>query len=72
MRKEIDGVDFDLIDHFEKITDEDAARYTRKLAKEEGIFAGDSCGAAVKGVIQLKKYFYKIFSNVFYSIICVL
>ena len=54
-----ENVDFDLIDHFEKVTDEDAARYTRKLAKEEGIFAGNSCGAAVKGVIQLKKYFSK-------------
>ena len=54
-----ENVDFDLIDHFEKVTDEDAARYTRKLAKEEGIFAGNSCGAAVKGVIQLKKYFTK-------------
>ena len=53
------NVDFNLIDHFEKVTDEDAARYTRKLAKEEGIFAGNSCGAAVKGVIQLKKYFTK-------------
>ena len=48
-----ENVDFDLIDHFEKVTDEDAARYTRKLAKEEGIFAGNSCGAAVKGVFQL-------------------
>ena len=54
-----ENVDFDLIDHFEKVTDEDAARYTRKLAKEEGIFAGNSCGAAVKGVIQLKKHFTK-------------
>ena len=54
-----ENVDFDLIDHFEKVTDEDAARCTRKLAKEEGIFAGNSCGAAVKGVIQLKKYFTK-------------
>ena len=52
-----ENVDFDLIDHFEKVTDEDAARYTRKLAKEEGIFAGNSCGAAVKGVLQLKKHF---------------
>ena len=54
-----ENVDFDLIDHFEKVTDEDGARYTRKLAKEEGIFAGNSCGAAVKGVIQLKKHFTK-------------
>ena len=54
-----ENVDFDLIDHFEKVTDEDAARFTRKLAKEEGIFAGNSCGAAVKGLIQLKKHFSK-------------
>jgi cystathionine beta-synthase len=48
------NVDFQIIDHFEKVTDKDAAIYTRKLAKEEGIFAGNSCGAAIKGVIQLK------------------
>ena len=48
------NVDFEVIDHFEKVTDKDAAIYTRKLAKEEGIFAGNSCGAAIKGVIQLK------------------
>ena len=48
------NVDFEIIDHFEKVTDKDAAIYTRKLAKEEGIFAGNSCGAAIKGLIQLK------------------
>jgi cystathionine beta-synthase len=53
------NVDFDLIDSFEKVTDEDAAIYTRRLAKQEGIFAGNSCGAAIKGVIQLKKHFKK-------------
>ena len=54
-----ENVDFDLIDKFEKVNDEDAARYTRKLAREEGIFAGNSCGAAIKGVLQLKKHFSK-------------
>ena len=49
-----ENVNFESIDHFEKVTDKDAAIYTRKLAKEEGIFAGNSCGAAIKGVIQLK------------------
>tara|TARA_B100001250_G_scaffold82893_1_gene68398 strand:+ start:2241 stop:3218 length:978 start_codon:yes stop_codon:yes gene_type:complete len=49
------NVDFDIIDQFEKVTDKDAAIYTRKLAKEEGIFAGNSCGAAIKGVLQLSK-----------------
>ena len=53
------NVDFDIIDHFEKVTDQNAAAYTRRLAKEEGIFAGNSCGAAVRGVVQLKKYFKK-------------
>jgi len=48
------NVNFDLIDLFEKVTDKDAAIYTRRLAREEGIFAGNSCGAAVKGLIQLK------------------
>ena len=52
-----ENVDFSLIDHFEKVTDKDAAVFTRRLAKEEGIFAGNSCGAAVKGLIQLKKEF---------------
>ena len=54
-----ENVDFGLIDSFEKVNDEDAARYTRKLAKEEGIFAGNSCGAAIKGVLQLKRHFSK-------------
>jgi len=53
------NVDFSIIDHFEKVTDKDAALFTRKLAREEGIFAGNSCGAAIKGVLQLKKHFKK-------------
>jgi cystathionine beta-synthase len=48
------NVDFDVIDKFEKVTDKDAAVYTRKLAREEGIFVGNSAGAAIKGVLQLK------------------
>jgi cystathionine beta-synthase len=48
------NVDFDIIDHFEKVTDKDAAVYTRKLARDEGIFVGNSAGAAVKGLLQLK------------------
>ena len=52
-----ENVDFKLIDKFEKVTDKDAAVFTRKLAKEEGIFAGNSCGAAIKGLLQLKDHF---------------
>ena len=47
------NVDFDVIDHFEKVTDKDAAVYTRKLAREEGIFVGNSAGAAIKGLLQM-------------------
>ena len=54
-----ENVDFKWIDKFEKVTDKDAAVFTRKLAREEGIFAGNSCGAAVKGLLQLKDHFTK-------------
>ncbi len=49
------NVDFDVIDHFEKVTDKDAALYTRHLAREEGIFVGNSAGAAMAGVMQMKE-----------------
>jgi len=48
------NVDFDLIDHFEKVTDKDGAIFARRLAKEEGILAGYSCGSAIAGLNQLK------------------
>lgn len=53
------NVNFDIIDGFEKVTDKDAAIYTRKLAIEEGIFVGNSAGAAIKGLLQLKNHFKK-------------
>jgi len=51
------NVDFDVIDHFEKVTDRDAAIMTRRIAREEGIWAGNSAGAAVAGLLQLKDRF---------------
>lgn len=51
------NVDFSLIDGFTKVTDKDAAVFTRRLALEEGIFVGNSAGAAIKGVLQLKEHF---------------
>ena len=48
------NVDFDIIDKFVKVTDKDAAVWQRKLAKEEGIFVGNSAGSAIKGLLQLK------------------
>jgi cystathionine beta-synthase len=51
------NVDFDVIDHFEKVTDKDAAQMTRRIAREEGIFAGNSAGSAMAGLLQLKENF---------------
>ncbi|PIA82277.1 cystathionine beta-synthase [Gaetbulibacter sp. 4G1] len=54
-----ENVDFSLIDGFTKVTDKDAAIYTQKLAKEEGMFLGNSAGSAIKGLLQLEKEFTK-------------
>ena len=51
------NVDFTLIDHFEKVTDKDAALMTREIARKEGIFAGNSTGSAIAGVLQMKDRF---------------
>src|SRR5207344_404451 len=51
------NVDFGIIDHFEKVTDKDAALMTRRLAREEGIWVGNSAGSAMAGVLQLKDNF---------------
>ncbi|MDQ7949949.1 MAG: pyridoxal-phosphate dependent enzyme [Pedobacter sp.] len=48
------NVNFDIIDHFEKVTDKDAALMTREIARKEGIFAGNSAGSAMAGLLQLK------------------
>lgn len=53
------NVDFDVIEAFEKVTDKDAAIYTRLLALKEGMFLGNSAGAAIKGLLQLKEHFTK-------------
>ncbi len=51
------NVDFSLIDHFEKVTDKDAALMTREIARKEGIFAGNSAGSLIAGLIQMKDKF---------------
>lgn len=48
------NVDFSVIDHFEKVTDKDAALMTREITRKEGIFAGNSCGSAIAGLLQMK------------------
>ena len=47
-------VDFDVIDHFEKVTDKDGMVMTRELALKEGIFVGNSAGCAIQGLNQLR------------------
>ncbi|HEX9648961.1 MAG TPA: cystathionine beta-synthase [Cyclobacteriaceae bacterium] len=49
------NVDFSLIDHFVKVTDKEGAVMTRKLAREEGLFVGWSCGSAVHGALEYAK-----------------
>lgn len=51
------NVDFNIIDHFEKVTDKDAAVMTRRITKEEGIFAGNSAGSAMAGLLQMSPMF---------------
>lgn len=48
------NIDFQLIDHFEKVTDKDGLLLARKITKEEGILVGNSAGSALGVVLQLK------------------
>ncbi len=52
-----ENVDINLIDHFEKVTDREAAIMTRRIPREEGIFAGNSAGSAMAGLMQMKDMF---------------
>lgn len=52
-----ENVDFSVIDHFEKVTDRDAAIFTREIVRQEGIWAGNSAGSAIAGLLQLKDRF---------------
>lgn len=49
--------DFSIIDFIEKVTDKDAALMQRRLAREEGLFLGNSAGSAVQGLLQLHEQF---------------
>lgn len=51
------NVDFEVIDHFEKVTDKDGLIFQRRLAKEEGMLVGNSAGSAVAGILQMKDQF---------------
>ncbi len=51
------NLNFDVIDHFERVTDKDAALKVRDLAKHQGLFCGYSSGAAYQALFQLKHEF---------------
>ena len=49
------ATDFDVIDTFEKVSDEASAHRAREIALTEGIFAGYTSGAVMQAVIQYAK-----------------
>ncbi|MBA4382016.1 MAG: cysteine synthase A [Sideroxydans sp.] len=49
------ALDLSLVDDIEQVTNEDAVLYARRLAREEGILSGISCGAAVAVAARLAK-----------------
>ena len=53
--EELDNLDLSIIDQVEQITNEEAVEYARRLAREEGILAGISCGAAAAVAVRLAK-----------------
>ncbi|RZA07101.1 MAG: pyridoxal-phosphate dependent enzyme [Proteobacteria bacterium] len=50
-----DNVKFEYIDKFVQVNDQESISTLHRLAKEEGIFAGSSCGMAVAGAIKAAK-----------------
>jgi|TARA_B100001093_G_scaffold216089_1_gene207365 cystathionine beta-synthase len=47
------STDFDVIDHYEKVTDEESAIFSRLIAEKEGIFVGYTSGACMQAIKQL-------------------
>ena len=48
-------MDLSLVDQIEQVSNEEAVQYAQRLAKEEGILAGISCGAATAAAVRLAK-----------------
>jgi cysteine synthase len=49
------NLDLAMVDAVEQVSDEEAVEMARRLAKEEGILAGISCGAAAVAALRLAK-----------------
>ncbi|MFZ4480923.1 MAG: pyridoxal-phosphate dependent enzyme, partial [Rhodoferax sp.] len=50
-----DVLDLSLVDQIEQVTNEEAVEFARRLAREEGILSGISCGAAAAVAVRLAK-----------------
>ena len=48
-------LDLDLVDRIEQVSNEEAIEVAQRLAKEEGILAGISCGAATAAALRLAR-----------------
>ena len=48
-------LDLSVVDEIEQVSNEEAVTYARRLAQEEGILAGISCGAAVAVAVRVAK-----------------
>jgi len=44
-----------MVDRVEQVTSEEAIQYARRLAREEGILSGVSCGAAIAVTLRLAR-----------------
>jgi len=49
------NLDLSLVDRVEQVTNEESVEFARRLAREEGILAGISCGAAAAAAVRLAK-----------------
>ncbi|SFH22556.1 cysteine synthase A [Nitrosospira sp. Nsp14] len=47
-----ENLDLSLVDHIQQASNEESIRYARRLAREEGIISGISCGAAVAVAVR--------------------
>ncbi|MEJ7606610.1 MAG: pyridoxal-phosphate dependent enzyme [Bryobacteraceae bacterium] len=50
-----DNLDMSVVDRIEQVTNEESIEMARRLAREEGILSGISCGAATVAAVRLAK-----------------